>query len=131
MAEFPEELRFAKTHEWARLESDGSVTIGISDYAQEALGDVVYVELPETNTSLKAEGEAGVIESVKAASDYYSPISGTVIETNSELEDNPEIVNDAPYDTGWLFRLKPGNSAELNSLMNTGEYRQLCEEDDH
>jgi|TARA_B100001964_G_scaffold242755_1_gene318517 glycine cleavage system H protein len=131
MAEFPENLMFSKTHEWARLESDGMVTVGISDYAQEALGDVVYVEVPDMDTRLEAGGEAGVIESVKAASDYFSPLSGTVIEANSELEDSPEIVNDAPYSTGWLFRVDPADSSALDSLLKPGEYQQLCEEDDH
>ena len=131
MAEFPENLRFAKTHEWARLEDDGTVTVGISDYAQEALGDVVFVELPDVDTTLDAGGEAGVVESVKAASDIYSPVSGTVIEINSELEDKPEVVNEAPYDAGWFYRLAPSDTDEQNSVLKPADYRQLCEEETH
>ena len=131
MAEFPEDLRFAQTHEWARLEDDGTVTVGISDHAQEALGDVVFVELPDVDTRLDAGGEAGVVESVKAASDIYSPVSGTVIEINNELEDKPEIVNEAPYDAGWFFRLTPSDNDELNSLLKSGDYQRLCEEETH
>ncbi len=131
MAEFREDLRFAQTHEWARLEDNGAVTVGISDHAQEALGDVVFVELPEVDTRLDAGGEAGVVESVKAASDIYSPVSGTVIEINNELEDKPEIVNEAPYDAGWFFRLTPSDNDELNSLLKSGDYQRLCEEETH
>jgi len=131
MAEFPGNLRFAKTHEWARLEDDGTVTIGISDYAQDALGDVVFVELPDVDTTLEAGGEAGVVESVKAASDIFSPVSGTVIEINNELEDKPEIVNESPYDTGWFFKLTPSNNDELNSLLKSRDYQRLCEDETH
>ncbi|HIC43233.1 MAG TPA: glycine cleavage system protein GcvH [Sulfurimonas sp.] len=131
MAEFPENLRFAKSHEWAQLEDDGSVTVGISDHAQEALGDVVFVELPDIEASLEAGVEAGVVESVKAASDIYSPVSGTVIEINAELEDRPEIVNESPYDQGWFFRLTPGNVDELDSLLTSGDYQQMCEDESH
>ena len=131
MTEFREDLRFAQTHEWARLEDDGTVTVGISDHAQEALGDVVFVELPDVDTRLDVGGEAGVVESVKAASDIYSPVSGTVIEINNELEDKPEIVNEAPYDAGWFFRLTPSDNDELNSLLKSGDYQRLCEEETH
>jgi glycine cleavage system H protein len=131
VAEFPENLRFAKTHEWARLEDDGTVTVGISDHAQEALGDVVFVELPEVDTAVNAGDEAGVVESVKAASDIYSPVSGTVTEVNDELEDQPEIVNDSPYDAGWFYKLKPSDGDELDSLLKPRDYQQLCEEEAH
>lgn len=131
MAEFPADLKFAKTHEWARLEDDGTVTVGISDYAQEALGDVVFVELPDVDAALDAQGEAGVVESVKAASDIYSPVSGIVIEINTELEDKPEIVNETPYADGWFFRLTPSDSDELNSLLGSTDYQRLCEEETH
>lgn len=131
MAEFPDNLKFAKSHEWARLEADGTVTVGISDHAQDALGDVVFVELPEVDATMEAGGEAGVVESVKAASDIYSPVSGTVTEINDELEDNPEIVNESPYDKGWFFRLTPSNVDELDSLLTSGDYQQLCEEESH
>ena len=131
MAAFPEDLKFAKSHEWARLEDDGSVSVGISDHAQDALGDVVFVELPEVESSMEAGGEAGVVESVKAASDIYSPVSGTVIEINGELEDSPEIVNESPYEKGWFFRLSPSNVDELDSLLTASQYQQLCEDESH
>jgi glycine cleavage system H protein len=131
MAEFPENVKYATTHEWARLEDDGTVTIGISDHAQEALGDVVYVELPENDAVLVAGDEAGVVESVKAASDIYAPISGTVVAINNELEDSPEAVNDSPYGEGWFYKLKPENSDQLSSLLSAGDYQKLCEEESH
>ncbi len=130
MAEFPEDLRYAKTHEWARLDEDGNVTIGISDHAQEALGDVVYVELPEEGAVLEAGDEAGVVESVKAASDVYAPIAGTVTEINTELEDSPEIVNDSPHLKGWFYKLAPVNSDDLESLLSAGDYQKICENED-
>ncbi len=131
MAEFPDNLRFAETHEWARLEDDGKVTVGISDHAQDALGDVVFVELPEVGSVLEAGCEAGVVESVKAASDIYSPINGTVIEINDALEDSPETVNDSPYDEGWFYKLMPENSDDLNSLLCAQDYQQVCEDEVH
>ena len=131
MAEFPADLRFAKTHEWARLEDDGTVTVGISDHAQEALGDVVLVERREVNATLKAGGGAGVFESVKAESDIYSTVSGTVIEINKELEDKPEIVYEAPYASGWFFRLSPSDSDGLNSLLASSDYQRICQEESH
>ena len=131
MAEFTADLRCAKTQAGARCEDDGTVTVGISDHAQEALGDVVFVELPEVNATLNAGGEAGVVESVKAASDIYSPVSGTVIEINKELEDKPEIVNEAPYASGWFFRLSPSDSDGLNSLLASSDYQRLCQEESH
>lgn len=130
MAEFPEDLRYAKTHEWARLDEDGNVTIGISDHAQEALGDVVYVELPEEGAVLEAGDEAGVVESVKAASDIYAPIAGTVTAINTELEDSPEIVNDSPHLKGWFYKLAPVNSDDLDSLLSAGDYQKVCENED-
>jgi len=131
MAEFPEDVRYAKTHEWARLEADGTVTIGISDHAQDALGDVVYVELPEEGDILGAGDEAGVVESVKAASDIYAPIAGTVAAINNELEDSPETVNDSPFGEGWFYKLIPENSDDLNSLLSAGDYQKICEEESH
>ena len=107
MAEYPGELMYAESHEWARVEDDGTVTVGISDHAQDSLGDVVYVELPEMGVDVVAKGEAGVVESVKAASDIYAPISGKIISVNETLEDAPETVNDSPYEQGWFFRLQP------------------------
>ncbi|MFT4767271.1 MAG: glycine cleavage system H protein [Glaciecola sp.] len=125
------ELRFARSHEWARVEDDGTVTVGISDHAQEALGDVVFVELPDEGAELAAGDEAGVVESVKAASDIYAPISGTVVAVNSGLEDAPETVNGDPYHDGWFFRLQPQDSEEVqNLLMDAEAYQAHCAEDD-
>jgi glycine cleavage system H protein len=124
------ELRYARSHEWARIEDDGTVTVGISDHAQEALGDVVFVELPDEGAELAAGDEAAVVESVKAASDIYAPISGTVVAVNSELEDTPETVNSDPYQDGWFFRLQPQNVAEVESLLLDAEsYQGHCAED--
>ncbi|KGE04094.1 glycine cleavage system protein GcvH [Pseudohaliea rubra] len=129
MSQAPEELSYARSHEWARLEEDGTVTVGISDHAQDALGDVVFVELPEDGAELAAGDEAGVVESVKAASDIYAPIGGTVIATNGALEETPETVNADPYNDGWFFRLKPTDTAELEQLLDAAAYRQHCSED--
>ena len=129
MSQAPEELRYARSHEWARLEEDGTVTVGISDHAQDALGDVVFVELPEEGAELAAGDEAGVVESVKAASDIYAPIGGTVIATNGALEETPETVNGDPYSDGWFFRLKPADTADLEQLLDAAAYRQHCSED--
>lgn len=121
MSNIPADLRYAASHEWARLEADGSVTVGISDHAQEALGDVVYVELPEVGSHLNAGQEAGVVESVKAASDIYAPISGEVIAVNQVLTDSPEQVNSDPYGS-WFFKLQPSNAAELDKLLDAPAY---------
>ncbi|WP_437879445.1 glycine cleavage system protein GcvH [Pseudomonas sp. LRF_L74] len=121
MSNTPTDLRYAASHEWARLEADGTVTVGISDHAQEALGDVVFVELPEIGKVLAAGQEAGVVESVKAASDIYAPVSGEVIAANSELVDSPERVNEKPYEA-WFFKLKPSNPAELDTLLDAAAY---------
>lgn len=131
MAEFPDDLRYAKSHEWARLEEDGIVTVGISDHAQDALGDVVFVELPEVDAEVSAGDEAGVVESVKAASDIYSPIAGTIVAVNQVLEDAPETVNESPYDDGWFFKLQPTNPDDLQDLMGVEDYKQVCEDEDH
>lgn len=129
MSETPTELRYANTHEWARHE-DGVVTIGISDHAQDALGDVVYVELPESGQWVAAREEAGVVESVKAASDIYAPVSGTVVETNEALEDAPELVNQDPYGDGWFFRIEPDDTAELDELLDADGYLDSCAAED-
>ena len=122
MSNIPADLRFAESHEWARLEADGSITVGISDHAQEALGDVVFVELPEVGTVFKAADTAGVVESVKAASDIYSPVSGEVIAVNDGLADAPEGLNDDSY-ANWIFKLKPSNTAELEKLLDAAGYK--------
>ncbi|NWA29494.1 glycine cleavage system protein GcvH [Pseudomonas gingeri] len=122
MSDIPADLRFAESHEWARLEADGTVTVGISDHAQEALGDVVFVELTEVGTLFAAGEAAGVVESVKAASDIYSPVSGEVIAVNEALSAEPELLNSEPYGA-WIFKLKPSNAAELESLLNAADYQ--------
>ena len=129
MSEIPLELKYTKSHEWVRSEEDGSVTIGISDHAQELLGDLVFVELPEVGTEMSAEDAACVVESVKAASDVYMPISGEVIAVNDILADAPETINDSPYDDGWLIKVKPSNPDELDDLMDSDSYEAEITED--
>ncbi|MNN38542.1 Glycine cleavage system H protein [compost metagenome] len=122
----PAELRYAASHEWARLEQDGTVTVGITDHAQEALGDVVYVELPEVGKQLAAGEQAGVVESVKAASDIYAPVAGEVLAINEALADAPESVNGDPYGA-WFFKLKPAAVAELEQLLDAAAYQASCD----
>ncbi|MDG1310642.1 MAG: glycine cleavage system protein GcvH [Porticoccaceae bacterium] len=123
MSELPTELKYASSHEWARLESDGTVVVGITDHAQDTLGDVVYVELPEMGASVDAGSEVAVVESVKAASDIYSPVTGDVVEINPALEDEPETVNSSPYSDGWLFRVKVSGPEELEDMMDADAYQ--------
>ncbi|WP_434673084.1 glycine cleavage system protein GcvH [Pseudomonas sp. R1-15] len=122
MSDIPAELRFAESHEWARLEADDTVTVGISDHAQEALGDVVFVELTEVGKVFAAGDQAGVVESVKAASDIYAPIAGEVIAINEELGGSPELLNSDPYGA-WIFKLKPSDKAELDKLLDAAGYK--------
>jgi glycine cleavage system H protein len=129
MSHTPSELKYASSHEWARLEDDGTVTVGITDHAQEALGDVVFVELPEVGVVLTAGDDAGVVESVKAASDIYAPIGGEVIEVNAALGDEPETVNSDPYSEGWFYKLQPADASELDSLLSSEDYQQQCADD--
>ena len=117
----PSNLKYTKSHEWVRVEADGTVTIGITDHAQELLGDLVFVELPEVGKTLSAEQEAAVVESVKAASDVYAPISGTVTEVNTAVSDAPESVNEDAY-AAWLFKMKPANAADVDALLGAAEY---------
>ena len=132
MSIIPGELRYLSSHEWVRLEEDGeTATVGITDHAQDLLGDVVFVELPEVDAVIAAGEEAGVVESVKAASDIFSPVSGTVIEINEGLEDSPELVNSDPYDDGWFYKVKISDADELSSLLNAEDYAEACEADDH
>lgn len=128
MSDVPSDLRYRESHEWVRLEDDGSVVVGITDHAQAALGDIVFVELPEPGLSY-AQGDAcAVVESVKAASDIYSPISGEIIEFNAALEDDPGLVNTDPYGDGWLFSMAPADADEIDQLMDKKEYLESIEE---
>ena len=122
MSNIPAELKYVASHEWLRLEADGSVTVGITDHAQELLGDIVFVELPEVGANLAADEQAGVVESVKAASDLYAPIAGEVLEVNQELVDAPDTANTDPYGAAWFFRIKPANAADLDGLMDAAAY---------
>ena len=130
MAEFPLELRYLKSHEWVKQEGD-VVVVGISDHAQEALGDVVYVELPEVDAECQAGDEIAVVESVKAASDIYAPVAGTVVEVNLKLEDSPELVNEAPYADGWFFKIKVSGPAAVEGLLTASQYQALCDSEEH
>ncbi|KFF50032.1 glycine cleavage system protein H [Gammaproteobacteria bacterium MFB021] len=131
MSDIPNNLLYTDSHEWVLDNGDGSVTVGITDHAQEALGDVVFVELPEPGKSLDAGDEFGVIESVKAASDLYAPLAGEILEVNEALEDAPETVNDSPYSDGWILKLKLADQSELESLLSAEAYADLvaAEED--
>ena len=115
-------LKYAKSHEWIRLDSDGLATVGISEFAQDALGDVVFVELPKSGATVKAGQEVAVVESVKAASDIYSPVSGNIVAVNESLKDKPELLNSSPLDKGWLFRIKMSNAKELDTLLDAAGY---------
>lgn len=128
MSNIPSDLKYLSSHEWARLEDDGeTVTVGITDHAQEMLGDVVFVELPEVGAELAAGDEAGVVESVKAASDIYCPVGGEVIEVNEALEETPELVNTDPYNDGWFFKVRINDKAELQTLLDAEDYEEVCE----
>ncbi len=129
MVDTPKELGYRETHEWVRNEGDGTVTVGITDYAQDSLGDIVYVELPELGDELDLGQEAGVVESVKAASDVFAPLTGTVIAINEALEDTPEIINASPYGDGWFYRLRLADPAELDDLLDAQAYLDVVEED--
>ena len=128
MSEIPGDLKFLSSHEWVRVEPDGSVTIGISDHAQDLLGDIVFVELPDIGQSIDAETDAAIVESVKAASDVYSPISGEVTEINSILEDQPEIINPSPYEDGWFYKMMPSDLSETDNLLSPEDYSEVCED---
>lgn len=117
----PSELKYATTHEWVRIEGDLIVT-GISDHAQDALGDLVYVEVPEVGSHMTAGTQAGVVESVKTASDIHAPLSGTVVEVNTALEDDPDFINDEPYGKGWIYKMKPDNIADVDQLLSNTDY---------
>ncbi|TWV81936.1 glycine cleavage system protein GcvH [Moraxella sp. VT-16-12] len=123
MSNIPADLKYVASHEWLRLEADGTITVGITDHAQDLLGDVVYVELPEVGSIVEADQEIAVVESVKAASDVYAPISGEIVEINEELVDNPELANEDPYGAAWFFKVKPANPADYDNLMSADEYQ--------
>jgi glycine cleavage system H protein len=127
MSELPNELRYLETHEWVRNEGGGIATIGITDHAQDALGDVVFVELPEVGRVLAAGEESAVVESVKAASDIYAPVSGEVIAINEALEDAPETINNSPYGDGWFYKVRMSDPAELDELLDADGYRDVAE----
>lgn len=127
MSKTPEDLYYAASHEWLKLGDDGIATVGISDFAQSELGDVVYVELPEVGSDVNAKDEVSVVESVKTASDIYSPVSGEIVAVNDSLNDSPESVNSGPYDEGWLFKIKLNNEAELDELLSAEDYIENCE----
>ena len=131
MSEIPGDLKFLKSHEWARLEGDGKVTVGISDHAQGLLGDLVYVELPNVGERVEAGNASAVVESVKAASDVYSPVSGTVLEVNAALSDKPETINEDAYGDGWLFVVQLDEPTQLEEMLDPDAYAELLEEDDH
>jgi glycine cleavage system H protein len=131
MSNIPADLMFTNSHEWVKDEGDETVTIGITDHAQELLGDLVFVELPDIGDVIESGGEAGVVESVKAASDIYSPVSGEVIEVNEDLVDSPELVNEQPYDNGWIYKMKLNNASELDELLDAEAYTEVVESEDH
>ena len=130
MSEIPGDLKFLKSHEWARVEGNGRITVGISDHAQGLLGDLVYVELPNVGDTVEAGNGVAVVESVKAASDVYSPVSGTVVEVNAALADKPETINEDAYGEGWLFVLESSDADSLAELLSPDDYAELIEGDD-
>lgn len=131
MSEIPGDLKFLKSHEWARVEGDGKVTVGISDHAQGLLGDLVYVELPNIGDRVEAGNACAVVESVKAASDVYAPVTGTVTAINNALTDKPETINEDAYGEGWLFTLEVEDAEQLNELLAPDDYAELLEDEGH
>ncbi len=129
MSEIPGDLKFLKSHEWARVEGDGKVTVGISDHAQGLLGDLVYVELPNVGDSVEAGSACAVVESVKAASDVYAPVGGKVVEVNAALADKPETINEDAYGDGWLFVVEPSEPGQVNDLLSPDDYAQLLDDE--
>ncbi len=125
MSEIPSELKYSKEHEWIRLDDEGNATVGITDHAQELLGDMVYVELPEVGDNVAIGDETGVVESVKAASDIYAPLSGEILEVNEELADTPENVNSEPYESGYLYKMSIENESDLDGMLTADEYSEL------
>ncbi|WP_273801922.1 glycine cleavage system protein GcvH [Proteus vulgaris] len=130
MSQIPSELKYAQSHEWVRSEGNGEYTIGITEHAQELLGDMVFVDLPEVGREVATGDDCAVAESVKAASDIYSPLSGEIIAVNEELDGSPELVNSAPYGEGWLFRIKANNESELDDLLDAAGYQELVDSEE-
>ena len=131
MSNIPNDLKYTKSHEWVKSNSDGTVTVGITDHAQGLMGDMVYVDLPQSGVAVTAGKECGVVESVKAASDVYAPVSGEIVEANGTLADAPESVNKDCYGAGWMFRIKPSNAAELGGLLDAKAYGELVASESH
>jgi glycine cleavage system H protein len=131
MSEIPGDLKFMKSHEWVRVEGDGKVTVGISDHAQQQLGDLVYVELPAVGDTVEAGNTCAVVESVKAASDVYAPVSGRIVAVNAALADKPETINEDAYGEGWMFVVELSDPDQLNDLLEPDDYAALIEEDGH
>ena len=131
MSEIPGDLKFLKSHEWARVEGDGRVTIGISDHAQGLLGDLVYVELPNVGDRVEAGNACAVVESVKAASDVYAPVSGEIVAANTALGDTPELINKDPYGEGWMFRIRPSDPKEIDALLDASAYEAQVAAEKH
>lgn len=131
MSEIPGDLKFMKSHEWARVEDDGLIRVGISDHAQGLLGDLVYVELPGVGDGVQAGNACAVVESVKAASDVYAPVSGEVVEVNAALTDKPETINEDAYGEGWIFAVRPSNKDELEELLDPDAYAELLDSEEH
>ena len=129
MSNLPDNIKYLSSHEWARLEADGTVTVGITDHAQDQLGDVVYVELPDKATAFAAGDESAVVESVKAASDIYAPVSGEIIASNPELDIKPELVNTDPYGAGWFYKIQPSDVSELENLLGAAGYQATVDAD--
>ncbi len=131
MSDAPNDLRYTKSHEWLRVNDDGTVTVGITDHAQDQLGDMVYVEVPEVDQAFEAEDACAVVESVKAASDVYAPVACTVVEVNEELADAPEVVNQDPYGAGWIMKIRPANMDAVEALMDADSYMAYVEAEEH
>ena len=129
MSNVPNELKYSKEHEWLRKEADGTYTVGITEHAQELLGDMVFVDLPEVGSTVSTGDDCAVAESVKAASDIYAPISGEIIAVNSELNDAPELINSEPYTAGWIFKIKASDESELDDLLDATAYEALLEDE--
>jgi len=131
MNDLPEDLQYSVNHTWVEVQSDGSMRVGITDFAQEQLGDVVFVELPEVGRTYAADEECGLVESVKSASDIYCPVSGEIMAVNEDIEENPEKINTDPYGDGWFFKLEPDDASDLEQLLDAEAYGEVCEADEH